>query len=504
MRRIDKPLSYWQDIYNIYVTDNLSYEALSVKVGESVSTIRRRFKELDFGAKDKTLIEQSRRTTCAKVFSDPDRLAEINKKKHATCIEKYGTTHPTKSEMVKNKTANTNFRKYGHGSALQNEQVKEKIRQTNLKVYGVENPSQCKEVREKVATSHKIRYDKAFNDLLDSKSISCDTEFRGYRQKLGDKSVDIKYEFQCHECDTYFDARFSKDLKCPACSKVGSNGQSSLSEYISKICADIKYQDRSLISPQELDIYIPKKSMAFGYNGSYWHRRSCVGITYHRDKTEKCLSKGTRLYHIWEHEDEEKVKAIVAHLLGVTQLTYGARQLTHSMVPTQERVEFFNSNHLHNDTQAAFALGLINDQNQIIQAISFRKNKEDLEIARFATKLNCNVQGGFSKLMKHSLNYIKQNYPDVNKIITYCDRDWTPDYKDSVYFKYGFKSMGDSGPMLKYYSKGQVHSRHKFQKHKLKDMFEDFKDRYIVNDFLETKQIYAFYNSGNWKFELNI
>jgi hypothetical protein len=57
-----------------------------------------------------------------------------------------------------------------------------------------------------------------------------------------------------------------------------------------------------------------------------------------------------------------------------------------------------------------------------------------MEITRFANKLNTNVVGGFSKLLKHFLNLVKPN-----ELVTYADVRWSGvNPNNTVYNKCGF------------------------------------------------------------------
>ena len=52
----------------------------------------------------------------------------------------------------------------------------------------------------------------------------------------------------------------------------------------------------------ELDIYLPELSLAFEFNGIYWHSQKFKPKYYHQDKTIKCYKNGIQLIHIWENE----------------------------------------------------------------------------------------------------------------------------------------------------------------------------------------------------------
>ena len=226
-----------------------------------------------------------------------------------------------------------------------------------------------------------------------------------------------------------------------------------------------------------------------------------MNSNYHKDKTVKCLEKGVKLYHFWDYQNINTIESKVKQLLGESEKLY-ARKLQVVEVSTQERRSFFSENHLSGDVSASLTLGLKN-KDTLVACISFRKHKEGIEIARYACLSSFIIVGGFSRLLKHSCTLLKELYPQCNKLISYCDRDITPDYKDSVYFKNGFTFKGDTGRILKYfeYKKNKIYSREKYQKKNLKKYFEDYENNKVVKDFLFDKGIYELYNSGNWKFE---
>lgn len=68
--------------------------------------------------------------------------------------------------------------------------------------------------------------------------------------------------------------------------------------------------DRTIIAPRELDLWIPAMNKAIEFNGNYWHDKDawlkdCENDTYttrERVKTLSCQQKNIVLYHIWEDE----------------------------------------------------------------------------------------------------------------------------------------------------------------------------------------------------------
>ena len=66
----------------------------------------------------------------------------------------------------------------------------------------------------------------------------------------------------------------------------------------------IEPNNRRIISPKELDIYIPDLKLAIEYNGTYWHAEERQNnIYFHREKSIHCHNLNIRLIHIYEFED---------------------------------------------------------------------------------------------------------------------------------------------------------------------------------------------------------
>lgn len=74
---------------------------------------------------------------------------DVNQKREATCIEKYGTKNTMLSEEVRNKQKHTLFTNYGVHVPYKSEEIKNRGKRTLLERYGVNSPSQIPEVKEK-------------------------------------------------------------------------------------------------------------------------------------------------------------------------------------------------------------------------------------------------------------------------------------------------------------------------------------------------------------------
>lgn len=75
------------------------------------------------------------------------------------------------------------------------------------------------------------------------------------------------------------------------------------------------YYTPSWLNGREIDIFIPKLKVGFEINGDYWHSKHNVTKGSHFRKTQKCVSKGIKLFYLWEHEiinDFESIKKFIA------------------------------------------------------------------------------------------------------------------------------------------------------------------------------------------------
>lgn len=83
-----------------------------------------------------------------------------------------------------------------------------------------------------------------------------------------------------------------------------SQGELQLREAIFSFDLDLEilYNCRDIISPYELDIYIPSLNLAIEYNGVYWHSNKFLNRDAHYNKYLRCLENGIRLIQVWEDD----------------------------------------------------------------------------------------------------------------------------------------------------------------------------------------------------------
>lgn len=233
--------------------------------------------------------------------------------------------------------------------------------------------------------------------------------------------------------------------------------------------------DRTVIYPYEIDILSKKFKLAIEFCGLYWHSENYGGKsnTYHRDKYEMCKRKGYTLLTIFETDDITKVKNLIRLKMGSMNKIY-ARDTTCVTIDSEIAREYHNKYHLHNSIGGCCHYGLMSKDNQLVGVMSIHKSRYNknfmYEISRL-TFSDIRVIGGTSKLIQ---TFIRNDNP--KSIITYSDLRFGD---GNSYAKSGFTRMNNSAPNYWYFHKSnatQLHSRVKFQKHKLINTIEKYDD----------------------------
>lgn len=98
-------------------------------------------------------------TYCSmKCYKSTDGTKIWKEKFENTMQERYGVSHPLKSQEIKQKQINNNIKKYGVSNVFQLESVKQQIKETSQKRYGVSHPCKSDEIKQKIIETNYNRY----------------------------------------------------------------------------------------------------------------------------------------------------------------------------------------------------------------------------------------------------------------------------------------------------------------------------------------------------------
>ncbi|MGH7743862.1 MAG: hypothetical protein ACREQ5_03465 [Candidatus Dormibacteria bacterium] len=362
--------------------------------------------------------------------------------------------------------------KIKQGMALIDNTRKQAARQqTTLARYGVNHISKT------LANKTKVR---ATRRSLDEQ-IHRNT-FKQYNLDMGLMSDHHHLQIICADCCSYNDLRnkhfnhmptmtilrhFRRIDFDPNYTKQSSAGEREIMDYLDELNVEYKSNDRVVIKPLELDIYIPSKSMAIEYNGLYWHSEvnGNTDKQYHLDKTLECEAKGIQLIHIYENHWLERPLAVKSYLrskLGLNQ-SIGARETKVIEVDGPTSRLFCDTYHIQGLTRSSLQLGLVDDAGQLLSLATFGvcrfKRNAGLELVRFCSLYGSTVMGGLSKL----LHAFREQYP-TTPLLSYCDRARS---NGRGYTNSGWVLDHITPPGYMYVKSDKTYSRQQFQKHKL-------------------------------------
>ena len=259
-----------------------------------------------------------------------DNYPEMLEKYKCTCLEKYGTEFIFKLDEFKEKSKKTCLKKYGSEYYYQSEEFKEKANRTRLERFGAISHSQSDHWK-------SLMYDNFKNTLINL----------GYYD-LGYKLISYKgngdYEIYCPHCKQNFITKTSGQFwnrhpkhheictNCNPLTKFYSYGEKEVLSYISSIYdGTILENDRTVIKPKELDIYLPELHLAIEYNGDYWHANPKYYSKDHiigevtakevwkedKQKISRCIKAGIELLIIWEDDWINRQDVVKQELLDI-------------------------------------------------------------------------------------------------------------------------------------------------------------------------------------------
>jgi len=178
------------------------------------------------------------------------------------------------------------------------------------------------------------------------------------------------------------------------------------------------------------------KDLYLNVDGLYWHSECQKVVNYHFKMREDYEAEGKRILQFYEDEIYHKwniVESIINNSLGKTSTKISARKCRIEKVSQLDSNQFLLGNHLMGSINGISSYGLYyNDE--LISMISIKRLDPSIEISRFCTRINTNIRGGFSRLLKH---VIKLYHP--NQVVSFCDLRYAT---GRSYVMSGFQRVG--------------------------------------------------------------
>ena len=290
---------------------------------------------------------------------------------------------------------------------------------------------------------------------------------------------------------------------CGRCSKSTSAGENDLAEFIESAVPgnwEVQRNNRNLIPPREVDIYIPNANLAIEYNGVFFHSdfyqpRAGVDSNKARDLREA----GIGFMAVWEDDwasNREVVERTVLRKLGIVENKVYARQCEVFPVDAKSASKFLNNNHIQGKKLGTDYLGLHYKNELVGVTVLTKRTPKEAELSRYAT--SSQVVGGMSKILK----YIENNLPYTG-LVTFADLSVSD---GGMYVKTGWSLDKEIPPDYSYLPRGGT-SRENKRSYRIKRFRDDptlnFEEGMTEKALAEMNGLTRVYDYGKIKYRLD-
>lgn len=438
---------------------------------------------------------------------------QLRSKAIDTMVSLYGSSVPLQNKDIIDKTRTTNLKKYGVEWGLSSDIVREKRLNTLKSKYGTEtkNVSQLQIIREKIKkTKNQISYQTVLQRIPTTIIPLFERhEFSGVGY------YDTLYSFKCNDCNTVFET-YLYGGNIPICRKCNPslNGTSvaeiEIGNFLEELGILVERNARNVISPLELDLWLPEKNIAIEYNGIYWHSEISGGKDkwYHLNKTQLCEEKGIQLIQIFEDEwitKKDIVKNRLRHIIGNVQLRLYARSCLIKQISASEANQFLNEHHIQGKDKSSIRYGAY-FKNELVSVMTFGKQRRVLgnkknsnneyEMIRFCVGKH-HVVGIANRLF---MTFVREYSPSI--VVSYADRRWTT--LNNVYNTLGFELVSSGTPNYWYVGNGNIREyRFNYRKHVLRNKLNKYDSTLSEWENMKTNGYDRIWDCGSFKFEWN-
>lgn len=434
-----------------------------------------------------------------------------------------------KEEMIE-RQKKTIQKKYGVDFFPQHEDFMKKQKQTKKEKYGNENYNNI----EKAKKTKKIKYGEEYYNNFEKYKSTILSKYgtenystsNHYRKRVREKFIELypninflgvkkgEVDILCDNCNSEF--TINKQLLyerhkreyviCTQCNPIGFSHRSGIEQEICNFLTEnnIKYETNIKIKNEksEIDIFLPDYKLGIEFNGLYWHNELFKTNDYHLKKTIKCENEGICLIHIFEDEwlyKKDIVKSILLNKLKLIKTKIFARKCKIKEIDNTTAKNFMDMNHIQGKVNSKINLGLFYDD-ELVSLMTFSKGRvimggkdSEWELNRFCNKLNTNVIGASSKLLKYFIDKFKPN-----KIISYSDLRL---FNGNMYQSIGFTKVSQSKPNYWYVINDLRYHRFNFRKSIL--VKEGYDKNKTEREIMFDRNIYRIFDCGNIRWELN-
>ncbi len=444
---------------------------------------------------------QGYRRYCCSACSNKDSVKQQHIQE--TMLKRYGATHALKIDKFRDKFKNTCIEKFGTDNPTKNKEILKKAQDTTVRLYGAHG-SASPILRERAIKAHQ-------QNRLKKQIIPNHIGF------TEDGKWIIKCNESCEGCTdhtfairsgNYFDRMRLGHILCTKKNPIDHDRISNtyleqkIHEWLKEASVDFECNNRKIISPKEIDLYIPSKHIGVECNGCFWHSDKNVPIKHQYNKWKLCRDQDIQLLTLWEdwfRNKPEIVKSLILSKLGIYQNKIGARKCIIKEVDSHTAQVFLDANHIQGACRSKIRLGLYKDD-ELVSLMCFNKRSrlsgsqkmiDEWELVRFCNKLNMSIVGGASKLFKF---FIYNYTPKI--VVSFASNDISD---GGLYRKLGFEEGSVS--VSYWYLDGMTrYHRSSFSKDAIiRKGWKDNKEGWTEDDVTKEHGLLKIWDSGTTK-----
>jgi len=267
--------------------------------------------------------------------------------------------------------------------------------------------------------------------------------------------------------------RHKKNLGCPKCRKMTSRAESEVLNFVRSLGFPDAGRTRKVISPKEIDVWVPSRGVGIEYDGLIWHSEAFKTAKKQVEKWRACRAHGIRLVTVSESDwlwRRSAVEGYLKSVLGVCTETHGARTLGMTVPVLSEVSNFLEAHHVAGVAvmQGAWIRGL-SYQDGLVAVMVCRRERDRgrpsapprWTLSRYCVASGTKVIGGFARLWKAFLREI-----GPESVTTFSDRRWS---NGELYQRHGFRHDGEVRQSYWYFNtkERRLHHKARFQKKRL-------------------------------------
>jgi hypothetical protein len=456
---------------------------------------------------DKERSQEKRRLTLIEKYGENFTEVILNKAKE-TSIERYGVEYGLQNSEIRQKFTNTMVERHGVPYAMKSEELRETHKESMMTTHGVEYGLRSPEIRakrketmiKKYGTEH-ARLNTDINQKMRENSLEkygCEWPSQEHINKdsltLLENAGQLEMLLKTHNL-TSLGAELNVDPTTISnyIKRHGIEYESNIriSEFENKIEKflqenEIHYQKniRTVISPYEIDFYLPEYNLGIECNGDYWHSDKFKSTKYHYNKWALSVKNKVRLIQVSESDYNTKTDIfhnMILSIIGKQPKGSGARLCHIEKISGKIAIPFLKTHHLQGSVNGEH-YGAFNKGKLIaVMTIGYTRGSKltrRKELKRWVTD-NKTHPGLFSK----TLAFVLQD-KNITELVSFSMNDW---FNGRVYEKTGFIKGKTHSPGYRYLWRGRLVHASNFTKAEIRKKFKEAES--MLNEGATEKQI---------------